>query len=132
MPSLANCERCAVRHLCAAYWDEATRKLTAISDGEWFDYEGKIGMQNGQRSWWVVDPDPTYLIDADLTDGEAAVAGWWFERWGRRRAEQEPVRESMRAHRLVRPLRHAARVPLPSDETADVEQSNVTFFVENF
>jgi hypothetical protein len=79
-----------------------------------------------------IDPDPTYLIDADLTDGEAAVAGWWFERWGRRRAEQEPVRESMRAHRLVRPLRHAARVPLPSDETADVEQSNVTFFVENF
>ncbi len=79
-----------------------------------------------------IDPDPTYLIDTDLTDGEAAVAGWWFERWGRRRAEQEPVRESMRAHRLVRPLRHAARVPLPSDETTDSEQSPVSLFVENF
>jgi hypothetical protein len=79
-----------------------------------------------------IDPDPAYLIDAELTDGEAKVAGWWFERWGRRRAEQEPVRESMRANRLVRPLRHGARVPLPSDETADVEQGDVTLFVENF
>jgi hypothetical protein len=32
----------------------------------------------------------------------------------------------------VRPLRHAARVPLPNDETADVEQGDVTLFVENF
>ncbi|PMC03557.1 hypothetical protein CJ226_12220 [Microbacterium sp. UMB0228] len=34
-----------------------TRELTAIGDGEWFDYEGRIGKQNGQRSWWVVDPE---------------------------------------------------------------------------
>ncbi|WP_324012662.1 PD-(D/E)XK nuclease family protein [Microbacterium sp. JZ37] len=57
LPSPANCERCAVRHLCAAYWDESTQELTAIGDGEWFDYEGKIGKQNGQRSWWVIDPE---------------------------------------------------------------------------
>lgn len=57
LPSPANCEWCAVRHLCAAYWEGVTRELTAIGDGEWFDYEGRIGKQNGQRSWWVVDPE---------------------------------------------------------------------------
>ncbi|WP_324012660.1 Druantia anti-phage system protein DruA [Microbacterium sp. JZ37] len=78
-----------------------------------------------------IDSDPTYLIDADLTNGEVEVARWWFERWGRRRAEQAPVRESMRAHRLVRPFRHAARVPLPSGERAEIEQSDGTLCVEN-
>ncbi|MCD1269754.1 hypothetical protein B5M43_013055 [Microbacterium sp. MEC084] len=57
LPSPANCERCTVRQLCGAYWDEVTRELTTIGEREWFDYEGKIGKQNGQRSWWVVDPE---------------------------------------------------------------------------
>ena len=78
-----------------------------------------------------IDADPTYLVDVDRTDGDMAVANWWFERWGRRRAGQEAVRESMRAHRLVRPLRHAARVPLPHDETVDADRTLGAFFTEN-
>ena len=57
LPRAENCERCAVRHLCAAYWEGTARKLTEVSDGDWFDYEGKIGKQNGQRSWWIADPE---------------------------------------------------------------------------
>ena len=78
-----------------------------------------------------IDADPIYLIDPDLVDSEMAVATWWFERWGRRRADQEPVREAMRAHRLVRPLRHGARVPLPHDDESTV-QDGQRFFAENF
>jgi hypothetical protein len=59
-----------------------------------------------------LDDDPDYLLDPGALD-EAPVAKWWFERWGRRRAEQEAVREAMRTHRLVRPLHHGAKVPLP-------------------
>lgn len=59
-----------------------------------------------------VDDDPTYLLDPAALD-EAPVAAWWFERWGRRRAEQQTIRDAMRSHRLVRPLHHGARVVLP-------------------
>lgn len=60
-----------------------------------------------------IDEEPTYLLDPELRDAESAVARWWAARWGRRRAAQDKVRESMRSHRLVRPVRHGARVPLP-------------------
>jgi len=63
-----------------------------------------------------VDQEPTYLLDPEHADSGEAVALWWFERWGRRRAAQEHVQESMRANRLVRPVRHGARVPMPSDD----------------
>ncbi len=65
-----------------------------------------------------VDEEPTYLLDPEPADNGEAVATWWFERWARRRAAQEHVQESMRAHRLVRPIRHGARVPMPSGEEA--------------
>lgn len=70
-----------------------------------------------------IDPDPSYLVDPEQVDGEAAVAQWWFERWGHRRARQAAVAESMRTHRLVRPLRHGARVSLPDVEDAPSEQT---------
>lgn len=65
-----------------------------------------------------VDEEPTYLLEPEPADNGEAVATWWFERWARRRAAQEHVQESMRAHRLVRPIRHGARVPMPSGEEA--------------
>lgn len=63
-----------------------------------------------------VDEEPRYLLDPEPADNGEAVARWWFERWARRRAAQAHVQESMRANRLVRPVRHGARVPMPSDE----------------
>jgi hypothetical protein len=63
-----------------------------------------------------IESEPHYLLDTNQSDDGRAVAQWWFERWGRNRARQEPVLFAMRKHRLVRPIRHGARVPLPLDE----------------
>lgn len=63
-----------------------------------------------------VDVQPSYLLDPEFHDAEASVSAWWFERWGKRRVAQEAVREAMRAHRLVRPVHHGARVPMPLDD----------------
>jgi len=63
-----------------------------------------------------IDNQPKYLLDPSPRDEGQAVAAWWFERWGRRRAGQDGVRAAMRTHRLVRPVRHGARVPMPTDD----------------
>jgi hypothetical protein len=63
-----------------------------------------------------INARPDYLLDPKLADADARVAEWWFERWGRRRAEQDQVIASMRSHRTVRPIRHGARVPLPAND----------------
>jgi Domain of unknown function (DUF4338) len=72
-----------------------------------------------------IDPEPTYLLDPEPHDNGRAVATWWFERWGRNRAAQERVRESIREHQLIRPVRHGARVALPAaDELSSVPHSS--------
>jgi hypothetical protein len=63
-----------------------------------------------------IDSEPNYLLDPEPYDDGRSVAAWWLERWGRNRAAQEHVRNSMREHRLVRPVRHGARVALPVDD----------------
>lgn len=63
-----------------------------------------------------IDQEPVYLLDPEPRDSGESVARWWFERWARNRAAQERVQETMRQHSLVRPVRHGARVPLPSDD----------------
>ncbi|MGP3955616.1 Druantia anti-phage system protein DruA [Nonomuraea sp. 3N208] len=60
-----------------------------------------------------IDQEPKYLLNPELPEADAMVAAWWLERWCRRRATRQDVLESMRSHRLVRPVRHGARVPLP-------------------
>ena len=56
----------------------------------------------------------------------ARVANWWLERWCRPRAEQVKVLEAMRAHRLVRPVKHGARVPLPADDEEPSDTIEIT------
>lgn len=63
-----------------------------------------------------IDSAPDYLLDPDLQDSDGAVAKWWLERWALQRAAQDHVQAAMRAQRLVRPIRHGARVPLPASE----------------
>ena len=63
-----------------------------------------------------IDTEPTYLLDPEPEDEGQSVAAWWLERWGWNRAGQEHVLESIRQHRLIRPIRHGARVPLPMDD----------------
>lgn len=61
------------------------------------------------------DAEPDYLLDLEPQDSGEAVARWWLERWALKRAEREHVRNAMRQHRLIRPIRHGARVPLPPE-----------------
>lgn len=63
-----------------------------------------------------IDTEPAYMLNPDSQDAGESVASWWCERWARRRAVQERVLTAMRQHRLVRPIRHGARVPLPTDD----------------
>lgn len=70
-----------------------------------------------------IDAEPNYLLDPDPVDSGTLVAAWWTERWAANRAAQAHVLAAMREHRLVRPVRHGARVPLPADEVFPVESS---------
>ncbi|WP_433435406.1 Druantia anti-phage system protein DruA [Nonomuraea sp. CA-141351] len=63
-----------------------------------------------------IDREPKYLLNPELSDADTKVADWWLERWCQRRATSQNVLESMRSHRLVRPVRHGARVPLPIED----------------
>lgn len=63
-----------------------------------------------------IDTSPDYLLDPEPQDSGDAVAKWWLERWAVMRAAQDHVQAAMRAQRLVRPIRHGARVPLPASE----------------
>lgn len=63
-----------------------------------------------------LDTEPKYLLDPDKPDADESVAEWWLERWAMNRAAQPAVQASMRANRLVRPVRHGARVQLPIEE----------------
>ncbi|MCC6497877.1 MAG: DUF4338 domain-containing protein [Propionibacteriaceae bacterium] len=63
-----------------------------------------------------IDRTPDYLMDVSLPDGDARVSAWWLDRWALRRAVQPHVQEAMQSHRLIRPVTHGARVPLPPDE----------------
>ena len=63
-----------------------------------------------------IDPHPDYVVDTDLVDGDQRTSVWWLERWAVKRARQPAVQSSMRANTLVRPIRHGARVVMPSDD----------------
>lgn len=64
-----------------------------------------------------IDTEPDYLLAPEPEDGGTSVAQWWLERWALKRAAQEHVVTAMKEHRLVRPIRHGARVPLPPSDT---------------
>lgn len=61
-----------------------------------------------------IESIPDYLLDPEMQDPDASVASWWMERWAMKRVAQDHVKAGMRANQLVRPVRHAARVPLPT------------------
>ncbi|MDR8409762.1 DUF4338 domain-containing protein [Nonomuraea sp. 3-1Str] len=60
-----------------------------------------------------IDREPKYLLNPELPEADAQVSDWWLERWCTKRAMRQDVLESMRSHRLIRPVQHGARVPLP-------------------
>lgn len=70
-----------------------------------------------------IDSTPRYLMDRTLADGDARISEWWLDRWALRRATQQHVQETIRSHRLTRPVTHGARVPLPRDEEEGLESA---------
>lgn len=65
--------------------------------------------------------EPEYLIDLSRVDSASEVAAWWLQRWALPRSKQSAVRKAVASHRLTRPIRHGARVPLPppSEEASE-------------
>jgi hypothetical protein len=64
-----------------------------------------------------IDKDPRYSMDVDLQDDQERLAAWWYERWASKRITQESVLQQVRSHvSRTRPVRHGARVSLPSRE----------------
>lgn len=54
-PAADTCASCSVRHLCHGYWASVAPRETPVQDDCWFDFEGAVGEENGQRSWWLFD-----------------------------------------------------------------------------
>jgi hypothetical protein len=65
-----------------------------------------------------LDEDPRYLFSLDHSEAQTAlIAEHWLRRWALPRMGRPETSERLRAHTLVRPIRHGARVLLPEDET---------------
>jgi hypothetical protein len=65
-----------------------------------------------------LDDTPQYLFSLDEAQASTArIAQHWFERWASVRMGRDETELKLLAHTLVRPVRHGARVLLPSDDT---------------
>ena len=57
---------------------------------------------------------PEFLFDPDLQDDVARIASWWRVRWMAHRSQREGIVDAVAQHTVQRPVRHGARVILPS------------------
>ena len=74
-------------------------------------------MRNLREFLLGMDDTPQYLFDLGEPQLQTeAVARWWTERWLSRRVWNEEALARVARHTLVRPVRHGARVVLPSLE----------------
>ena len=70
-----------------------------------------------------IDAKPRYKFRRRSGNGDVEMlAGWWMRRWLSQRIKSDDVLEAVEQHRLARPVRHGARVTLPSVTEADDEQ----------
>lgn len=77
--------------------------------------------QNTRDYLLGLDASPKYLFDqAKSESGTAAIARFWARRWMLPRLERPETLDQMKAHTLVHPITHGARVILPD---ADLEQT---------
>ncbi|MCL4230381.1 MAG: DUF4338 domain-containing protein [Dehalococcoidia bacterium] len=59
-------------------------------------------------------------------EASAEIAEWWRERWLSRRLENDRVLDQVAGHTLVRPIRHGARVTLPTTASTPPFPDNLT------
>lgn len=62
-----------------------------------------------------IDSAPKYVLKGTSPEGATGrTSDWWFERWARPRMERPEVLERIAQHTAVYPVRHGARVKVPS------------------
>jgi hypothetical protein len=78
---------------------------------------GATMVSNTSRYLLRLDEAPQYLFSLDEAQASTAkIAEYWFERWASTRIGRSDTEKKLLAHTLVRPIRHGARVVLPSDD----------------
>jgi hypothetical protein len=65
-----------------------------------------------------IDREPKYVFRTTIRDDAQKITGWWIRRWLAKRAIATDVLERVSTHTTARPVRHGARVRLPS-QSAD-------------
>jgi hypothetical protein len=74
-------------------------------------------VSNCARYLLRLDDAPQYLFSLDEAKASTTrIAQHWFERWASSRMGRSETDQKLMAHTLVRPIRHGARVVLPSDD----------------
>jgi hypothetical protein len=77
---------------------------------------GVAMVANTSRYLLRIDDAPQYLFSLDEAQASTArIARHWFERWASDRMGRSETEQKLLAHTLIRPIRHGARVVLPSD-----------------
>ena len=62
-----------------------------------------------------LDEEPDYLVDLKNPTGSTGIiVDWWMQRWLAMRVMKDEILARVEEHNLVRPIRHAARVDLPT------------------
>ena len=80
-------------------------------------------VRNLQEYLLGMEEQPDYLFDLkDPKRGTAIIVNWWIQRWLSKRIMNDEILARLDVHVLVRPVRHGARVVLPS---ADAEQGSL-------
>jgi hypothetical protein len=78
---------------------------------------GAALVSNTSRYLLRLDETPNYLFSLDEAEASTGrIAQLWFERWACSRMARSDTEQKLLAHTLVRPIRHAARVVLPSND----------------
>lgn len=78
---------------------------------------GATLVANASRYLLRLDDVPQYLFSLDKTQASTArIAQYWFDRWASPRMGRSETEQKLLSHTLVRPIRHGARVVLPSND----------------
>jgi hypothetical protein len=78
---------------------------------------GAALVSNSSRYLLRLDDTPEYLFSLEEAQASTArIAQHWFERWASARMVRSETVQKLLVHTLVRPIRHGARVVLPSDD----------------
>jgi hypothetical protein len=62
-----------------------------------------------------MEDDPDYIFTVWGAEATEIIASWWRERWLARRICSDGVLEEVVKHTCIQPIRHGARVRLPSE-----------------